>query len=127
MPLSEHEQRILDEIEEGLGAREAGVAQRVKESAAYQEEKRNARWAIPLAVVGFAVIIASLWSGIYLIGVAGFLITVYAILVVVNGLGRVRQVAQDSIKEKVESWSLRQIFSDGQGPSRPSEQHDPGE
>lgn len=127
MPLSEHEQRILDEIEESLSAREAGVTQRVKESAAYQEERRNARWAIPLAIAGFAVIIAALWSGIYLIGVAGFLVTVYAILVVVNGLGRVRKVAQESIKEKVESWSLRQIFSDSQGSARPTERHDPGE
>lgn len=127
MPLSEHEQRILNEIEESLSASDAGVTQAVRESAAYQEEKRNARWAIPLAIAGFVVIIAALLSGVYLIGVAGFLITVYATLIVVNGLGRVRQVAQDSIKEKIESWSLRQVFSDSQGPTRPSERHDSGE
>lgn len=120
MPLSEHEQRILDQIEESLNERDAGVAQRVKESDAFKEERRNARWAIPLAIVGFGVIIAALWSGIYLIGVAGFLVSVYAILVVVNGLGRVRRVAQDSIKERVESWSLRQIFSDNSGGGDPS-------
>lgn len=113
MPLSEHEQRILEEIEESLNKRDLGLAGQVRSSAAYREERRNALWAIPLALLGMAVIVASLLFGIYLIGVVGFLLSVYALLVLVNGIGRVRKVAQESLKERVEAWSLRQMFGSG--------------
>lgn len=119
MPLSEDEQRILAQIEQNLYRDDPGLARQVRDSTVYKQAARSRKWALLLTVVGLALIVLALWTKILLLGVAGFFITVFAVLTIVQGISKVGKVAQESIHDKVESWSLRQIFSDRgrRGPS----------
>lgn len=58
MPLSEHEERILAEIERGLSADDPRFVQRTKRAASRDHRQRDVR----LAAVGFVVGVASLLS-----------------------------------------------------------------
>lgn len=72
MPLSEHEQRILEEIEENLYQEDPGFAHGVRRGTPRFQESRRARVGLVTFVVGFAILIAFfVWPSL-LVGVAAF-------------------------------------------------------
>lgn len=112
MSLSDDEQRILAQIEQNLYQDDPGLAEQVKSSDVYRHEKRNIKWAIPLAIFGLVVVVLALLTKLLVLGVIGFMVTVWAALTIAQGVGRVGRAAQEQLQEHVESWSLRQMFSD---------------
>ena len=57
MPLSEDEQRILQEIEAQFYANDPQLAQQVSETTLYRHASRNIKWSALGFVVGFVVLL----------------------------------------------------------------------
>jgi Flp pilus assembly protein TadB len=70
MPLSEHEQRILAELEESLSKQDPTFAERVANESVYSHAGRQAKWAAFFFVVGVVGLVA-LYSVSVLLGLAG--------------------------------------------------------
>jgi len=71
MPLSEHEQRLLDEMERGLYGREADVVQ-APTSASLRPNYRAIVAGVLVAAVGLAALVTGVMTHLVIIGVAGF-------------------------------------------------------
>jgi hypothetical protein len=69
MPLSDHEQRILAELEESLVRQDPEFAERVRSETVYRHAGRYCKWAAVTFVIGVAVLVAFYSQSI----VAGFL------------------------------------------------------
>lgn len=58
MPLSDHEQRILAELEESLVRQDPQFAERVRSETVYRHAGRYCKWAALGFVVGIAILVA---------------------------------------------------------------------
>ena len=85
MPLSEDEQRILQEIEAQFYANDPQLAQQVSETTLYRHASRNIKWAALGFVVGFIVLLTSFASSLFF-GFVGFLAMLACAFVVVGNL-----------------------------------------
>ena len=72
MPLSEDEQRILQEIEQQFYEHDPDLARAVGSTTVYKHAGRNLKWAALGFFAGFALMIVSFASQLWL-GIAGFL------------------------------------------------------
>ncbi len=75
MPLSEDEQRILQEIERNFYDSDPAFAREVSTTTLYRHAGRNLKWAGVGFVVGLAVLIAGFTQSV-LLGFLGFLVMV---------------------------------------------------
>ena len=73
MPLSEHEQRLLDEMERGLYGREADVVQ-APTSASLRPNYRAIVAGVLVAAVGLAALVAGVMTQLVILGVVGFVV-----------------------------------------------------
>jgi hypothetical protein len=69
VPLSDHEQRILAELEESLVRQDPEFAERVRTESVYRHAGRNCKWAAVTFVLGVAILVAFYSSSV----IAGFL------------------------------------------------------
>jgi hypothetical protein len=79
VPLSEHEQRLLEEIEQALEAEDPKLASAVRSTDLRSIARRRTRYAAVLFVIGLVVLVGGvvypkLLAGVPIIGVLGFLI-----------------------------------------------------
>lgn len=74
MPLSEHEQRVLEQIERSLYEEDPKFRATVKKTARPRANLGSLRLAIALGVVGLAVLVGGVWLQNVIVGVLGFLI-----------------------------------------------------
>ena len=70
MPLSEHEQRVLAELEESLSKQDPRFAKNVRETNVYSHGGRRVRWGIAGFVAGLLILIL-FFSTSVLVGLAG--------------------------------------------------------
>lgn len=126
MPLSEHEQRLLEQIEQGLYAEDPKFASAVRRVRSGGGTRRRVAIAILGVVVGLGVVFLALLTKIVVVGVLGFLLIVaacaYAVirpgsgavpsgpLGIVEG-NRVRSRRQSGMKERMED-RLRRRFDE---------------
>ena len=82
MPLSEHEQRLLDEIERALYAEDPKFASAVRQTDLASHLKRRIRRAALLLVLGAGALVAGAATTVVPLGVAGFVIMLVAALVI---------------------------------------------
>ena len=86
MPLSEHEQRILEDIERRLQEEDPRFAQQVARSSLYSHVARRLRWGGLLFLAGFVLLMlfaVSVW-----LAIAGFGVMLTAALFVYHELRR---------------------------------------
>jgi hypothetical protein len=86
MPLSEHEQRILEEIERRLAEEDPRLVQNVARATVASHALRRIRWGIVGFVLGFVLLlffVVNLW-----VAVAGFAVMLVAGLIVYTYLKR---------------------------------------
>ena len=74
MPLSEHEQRVLEQIERSLYAEDPKFRAAVNRSTRKRVSVGSLRLAILLGIVGLAVLVGGAWLQNVFVGVLGFLI-----------------------------------------------------
>ena len=68
MPLSDHEQRILAELEESLNREDPEFADKVRNESLYRHAGRQAKWAAATFLLGLVILIGlyaqSIWLGL---------------------------------------------------------------
>jgi hypothetical protein len=74
VPLSEHEQRVLEQIERSLYAEDPKFRAAVKKSSAKRTHVGSLRLAIVCGVFGLVVLVGGVWLQNVIVGVLGFLI-----------------------------------------------------
>ena len=87
VPLSEHEQRILAELEESLVRQDPEFAERVRSESVYRHAGRYCKWAAVAFIVGVAVLIGGIGVSVFL-GFIGVVIMFAAAVVFERNLRR---------------------------------------
>jgi Protein of unknown function (DUF3040) len=117
MPLSEHEQRLLDQIERALYAEDPKFASTVRGAKLRRPSKRRRVQGIVLFVAGVAALVAGvIFSklaivGIPVVSVFGFLLMFFGALITITTLRRGDQVA-DGAPEDGKPTRSRSSFSE---------------
>jgi hypothetical protein len=116
VPLSEHEQRLLDQIERALYQEDPKFASTVRSTDLRTHMRRRLRRAAVVLALGFALMIGGLVSQTPLVGIAGFAVMVGALLLALSSWKRLGST---------QSPGLRAVGSEGRPgragrPSRPA-------
>ena len=86
MPLSDHEQRLLDQIEQALYAEDPKFAASVRSARTRSRTRRSAALCVVGIVAGLALVLVGLVANIVVLSVVGFVLVVgacgYAVQVV---------------------------------------------
>lgn len=93
MPLSDHEQRILDEIEKNLYQEDPSFARESKERRDERDLRRRARLGALCFAAGFVVLLVFFYSQLLVVGVIAFAAMVLGIVLIA---GAVRSVGSPS-------------------------------
>lgn len=121
MPLSDHEQRILDEIEQRLREEDPGLVEQVSTTSLYTHVARRIRWASLAFALGFVMLVLGLlWLWV---GVAGFAVMLLSALVVYQYLKRMGRDQRRALQER--GWSLPAILARLSGRFRGPNQSEP--
>jgi hypothetical protein len=107
MPLSEHEQRILDEIEQRLREEDPRLVEQVTTTSLYTHLARRIRWASLGFFVGFMLLVLGLLE--LWVGVAGFVLMLTSALLVYQYLKRMGRDQRRAIEGR--GWSLPAILA----------------
>jgi hypothetical protein len=111
MPLSEDEQRILQEIEAQFYATDPGLAQQVSETTIYRHATRNIKWAALGLILGFALLVMTFQSSLFL-GFLGFAAMVGAAFVIERNLRRIGKAGLEQFSASMRGERLRSMFGD---------------
>jgi hypothetical protein len=76
VPLSEHEQRLLDEIEQALYAEDPKFASAVRSARAHSRVRRSVLLCVLGVVLGLGLVLVGLLANIIALSVAGFVLLV---------------------------------------------------
>lgn len=87
MPLSEHEQRLLDQIERALYAEDPKFASSVRTTDLRSVMRRRVRWAVVVFVVGFVMLLIGVTEPV--VGIVGFLVMLGALGLALSAWKRV--------------------------------------
>ena len=86
MPLSEHEQRLLEQMERALYAEDPKFASSLRSSGAKPGARRSAVTGVLAALAGVAALVAGAATSIVLIGVLGFVLMLVGTFLVIRAL-----------------------------------------
>jgi hypothetical protein len=111
MPLSEDEQRILQEIEAQFYATDPQLAQQVSETTLYRHAARTIRWAVFGFVAGFVVLVASFATSLVL-GFAGFLAMLACAFVIERNVRKLGRAGLESLTSQMKSTRLKGVLGD---------------
>ena len=78
MPLSEHEQRLLDEIEQALYAEDPKFAATVRSARAHRRVRSSVLFCVLGVVAGLALVLVGLLANLVVLSVVGFVLLVAA-------------------------------------------------
>jgi hypothetical protein len=90
MPLSEHEQRLLDQIERALYQEDPKFASTVRSTDLRTHMRRRLRRAGVVLVLGFVLLLAGLGTNAF-VGIAGFVVMLGALLMALSSWKRLGQ------------------------------------
>jgi hypothetical protein len=115
MPLSEHEQRLLDQIERALYAEDPKFASTVRGARLRKPSRRRRFQGIALFVIGVALLVTGVMlpklAGIPVVSVIGFLLMFFGVLLTVTTIRRGDQTAEASDEETTRPSRSRSSFS----------------
>ncbi|MFQ4150427.1 DUF3040 domain-containing protein [Arthrobacter sp. LAPM80] len=74
MPLSEHEQRLLDQLEEQLNAEDPKFANALSSSPKRSMSTRNVVIGVLVVIVGLLILLGGVGSQLIVVGILGFLV-----------------------------------------------------
>jgi hypothetical protein len=119
MPLSEHEQRILEEIEKRLQEEDPRLADAVARTSLYAHIARRIRWGILLFAAGFVMLLLfflSVW-----VAITGFAVMLVSALFVYHQLRRISrdQPAPEGSPDRAVPGFLARLAERFRGRPRP--------
>jgi hypothetical protein len=109
MPLSEHEQRILEEIEKRLAEEDPRLVESVTKASVTGHALRRVRWGIAGFVLGLAMLFLFLIS--ISVAVAGFIVMLASGLVVYHYLKRMGRDQLRTYGERAGHLSLTAVLA----------------
>lgn len=115
MPLSEHEQRVLHEMEQALYRHDPRFASRVRDESVYRFAGRNLRWSIAGFVAGLAIMVAFFTTSV-VVGFLGVALMFVSLVGVAVNLKRMGRAGIDDLTRTVHADGLGQTL--GQTGSR---------
>ncbi len=86
MPLSEHEQRLLDEIEQALYAEDPKFASSVRSARPRSRTRVMLALSVVGVVIGLAIVLIGLTANVILVGVVGFVLIVGSCVMAASAL-----------------------------------------
>lgn len=98
MPLSEHEQRLLDQIERALYAEDPKFATTVRSTDLRTHMRRRLRRAAVVFVLGFVLLVAGIPTKSYVVGVVGFAVMLAALLLALAAWKRIGSAPTGSMR-----------------------------
>ena len=101
MPLSEHEQRLLEQMERALMAEDPKFATSLRHGSSGADRRRIVAGVIG-ALVGLAVLLAGVSTNIVPLGVFGFIVMLGSVFLIVSGRLRLLDVVRAVDEKKVE-------------------------
>ena len=111
MPLSEDEQRILQEIEQQFYEHDPHLAREVGSTTLYRHAGRNLKWAAAGFVAGFVLLIFTFASSL-LVGFAGFVVMLTCAFIFERNLRKMGRAGWQSMTETMKAGNLREYFGD---------------
>lgn len=109
MPLSDHEQRILQELEQSLYQQDPQFAERVRSESLYRHAGRACKWAA-LGFVAGLVMLISFFAVSLIGGLAGFVVMFLSAVVFERNLRRMGQAGWRELTESIRAESLGGTF-----------------
>ena len=106
MPLSEEEQKILSEIEQGLYASDPALAREIADSTLYRHAARNLRWATLAFFVGTGILLGTLHLSFWL-AFGGFLVMLGAALGFERNARRLGRAGFEHLTSSMRAAGLR--------------------
>jgi uncharacterized membrane protein len=123
MPLSEHEQQILEEIERRLAEEDPRLAEAVSRTSLYTHLARRIRWASLAFLLGFVMLMLFWWS--MWVAIAGFGVMLVSALLIYRYL---KQLGREQVRAMQQSGRfsiaglLARLSGRMRGPSDPPPQ-----
>ncbi|MDA8070005.1 MAG: DUF3040 domain-containing protein [Actinomycetota bacterium] len=115
MPLSEHEQRVLHEMEQALYRHDPRFANRVRDESVYRYAGRNLRWSILGFLAGLAIMVA-FFTVSPVAGFAGVALMFVSLVGVAVNLKRMGRAGLDDLNRTVHAGGVGHTL--GQAGSR---------
>jgi F0F1-type ATP synthase assembly protein I len=109
MPLSEDEQRILQEIEANLSATDPALVQQVSETTLYRHAARSIKWAVAGFLAGLVLLILTFANSLPL-GIAGFLVMLACLLVIERNARKLGKAGLDNLTGSLRGGALKGMF-----------------
>ena len=112
VPLSEHEQRVLQELERALYQQDPAFADRVRSESVYRYAGRYLKWSVVGFVVGLAVMIAFFARSVP-VGFFGVLIMFASLVMFWTNLRRMGKAGIEDIGRTLRAEGIGNAFNDG--------------
>ena len=114
VPLSEDEQRILQQIEQQFYANDPELAGEISNHSLYAHCLRQLRWAVAVFVAGVVVLAGALfWTEPFLLAFGGFLVMLVAALWGERSLRKMGRAGIDQLSSGLRTGALRGYLGDG--------------
>lgn len=111
MPLSDHEQRILHEIEKNFYEQDPDFAWRVRTETVYRHAGRNCKWAV-LAFLGGLALLVTTFSSSFVLGGAGFLLMLFASVYFERNARRIGHAGWEEVRATLHHRGLHETIGD---------------
>lgn len=111
MPLSEEEQRILNQIEHQLNESDPQSARRISEMSLPRYLARNCTWALVGFVAGM-VLLLSAFAVTWVLGIVGFVIMVVSAISLTQNLRKMGRHGWDQLNRNMKARSASERFGD---------------
>ena len=106
MPLSEEEQKILQEIEANLSASDPRLAQQVSETTLYRHATRAIKWAVLGLVAGLIFLVLTFTIHVAL-GVLGFAVMLFSALVIERNVRKMGRAGFESLTSSMRGGAFK--------------------
>ncbi len=113
MPLSEDEQRILQQIEQQFYVHDPELAGEIGSHSVYTHCLRQMRWAVAVFVVGVIVLVVALATATsFLVSFGGFVVMLAAALWFERSLRKMGRAGMAQLSASLRTGGLRDYFGD---------------
>jgi hypothetical protein len=106
MPLSEDEQRILQEIEDNLSATDPKLVQQVSDTTLYRHSARVIKWSVAGFIAGLALMVFTFTTNLWL-GLLGFGIMLGCTLAIEHHVRKLGRAGMDSLTSSMRSGAMK--------------------
>src|SRR4029434_8524923 len=108
MPLSEDEQRILNEIEENLSATDPKLVQQVSDTTLYRHATRVIKWSVVGFVAGLLLMVLTFTTTLVL-GIVGFVVMLGCALAIEHNVRKLGRGGIDHLTSSMRSGALTHL------------------